>query len=149
MSDFVAKLGKFDFSNTVTITPIPKNHRAEPQPLAQDFPNKSNLNGGVEIRMVVPENSPKRDTMKLSLEDIIIAGLNKKPQETNYKCTKAFAEQFDQVVPKAAKRQSFDTEHGSPGDSDYESAQEGLPFKIRKNANMSRKSVPVNTLNFV
>ena len=26
------------------------------------------------------------------------------------------------------------TEHGSPGDSDYESAHEGLPFKIRKNA---------------
>ena len=89
--------------------------------------------------MVVPnnvENPPKRDTMKLSLEDIIIAGLNKKPEETNYKCTKAFAEQFDQVVPKAnsqGQRQSFDTEHGSPGDSDYESAQEGLPFKIRKN----------------
>ena len=80
--------------------------------------------------------------MKLSLEDIIIAGLNKKPEETNYKCTKAFAEQFDQVVPKAEpkanspkNRLSFDHEQmGSPGDSDYESAQEGLPFKIRKNA---------------
>ena len=101
--------------------------------------------------MVVPntvENSPKRtppDTMKLSLEDIIIAGLNKKPEETNYKCTKAFAEQFDQVVPKANpsnQRQSFDTEHGSPGDSDYESAQEGLPFKIRKNMGSKK---PVNT----
>ena len=81
--------------------------------------------------------------MKLSLEDIIIAGLNKKPEETNYKCTKAFAEQFDQVVPKAEpkanspkNRLSFDHEQmGSPGDSDYESAQEaGLPFRIRKQA---------------
>ena len=158
----MSKIGKFDFSNTVTITPIPKNHQPQQpsQPQASnssltspthDFPNKSNLNGGVEIRMVVPtqtaENSPKRapDTMKLSLEDIIIAGLNKKPEETNYKCTKAFAEQFDQVVPKANasnQRQSFDTEHGSPGDSDYESAQEGLPFKIRKNLGSKK---PINT----
>eukprot|EP00093_Oithona_nana_P004399 04399.XXX_36607_34362_1 [CDS] Oithona nana genome sequencing. len=144
LSDLVSKIGggKFDFSNTVTITPIPKNHQREHQ-ASHDFPNNKskNLKGGVEIRMVVPnatENSqPKAGdiTMKLTLEDIIIAGLNKKPAETNYKCTKAFAEQFDQVVPKAEKsptgsragkrHSSFDTEHGSPGDSDYESAQEG------------------------
>ena len=113
LSDLVSKIGggKFDFSNTVTITPIPKNHQREHQ-ASHDFPNNksNNLKGGVEIRMVVPnatENSqPKAGdiTMKLTLEDIIIAGLNKKPAETNYKCTKAFAEQFDQVVPKAEKK---------------------------------------------
>lgn len=138
--------GKIDYSNTVTITPIPK-HQIKPQ--HSSFPMKSESSGGVEIRMVVPiKESPKnqepkspnneQDTIRLSLEDIIIAGLSKKPRETNYKCTKAFAEQYDQprTTKGTIKRGSLDTEQeGSPGDSDYESAQEaGLPFKIRKQA---------------
>ena len=118
---------------------------------------KSESSGGVEIRMVVPIKESQKDqdntkvddptapndqngTIRLSLEDIIIAGLSKKPRETNYKSTKAFAEQYEQ--PKSngnesnKKRGSLDTEQeGSPGDSDYESAQEaGLPFRIRKQA---------------
>merc|ERR1712110_603169 len=96
--------------------------------------------------------------MKLSLDDIIIAGLERQPEATNYKCTKAFAEQFDQPIPirpsnvapaaesimQGVKRHSLDTEHGSPGDSDYESSQEivaasasgQLPFKIWKNSSV-------------
>ena len=159
--------GKMEISNTVTITPIPKNSAKKPQ----HFPMKSESNGGVEIRMVVPivqESHEKKsvdkiseqkhstptnqDTIRLSLEDIINAGLSKKPRETNYQCTKAFADLYDQ--PRAItekrrsvgqKRSSLDTEQGSPGDSDYESAQEGLPFKIRKQGNMSnstKKSLP-------
>merc|ERR1719499_1613424 len=123
---------------------------------------RSELPGGVQISMVVPLPQQSEDTMKLSLDDIIIAGLERQPEETNYKCTKAFAEQFDQPIPKklpvvsaaesivhGVKRHSLDTEHGSPGDSDYESSQEAalasstgngilgqlpLPFKIRKNS---------------
>ena len=124
---------------------------------------RSELPGGVQISMVTPLPTQKtKDTMKLSLDDIIIAGLERQPEETNYKCTKAFAEQFDQPIPKklpvvpaaesivhGVKRHSLDTEHGSPGDSDYESSQEAalasstgngimgqlpLPFKIRKNS---------------
>ena len=111
---------------------------------------RSELPGGVQISMVVPNQQQQqtRDTMKLSLDDIIIAGLERQPEETNYKCTKAFAEQFDQPVPRRpsapeTKRNSVDTEHGSPGDSDYESSQEianagilsgQIPFKIRKNS---------------
>ena len=140
--------------NTVTITPIPKhqvkNHHT-------NFPMRSELPGGVQISMVVPLPQQSKDTMKLSLDDIIIAGLERQPEETNYKCTKAFAEQFDQPVPRkqqpttvhesggipGSKRHSLDTEHGSPGDSDYESSQEvaaasGLiPFKIRKNSSVT------------
>ena len=136
---------------------------------------KSESNRGVEIRMVVPivkeshenksvdkiseqkqhsNNPSNQDTIRLSLEDIINAGLNKKPRETNYQCTKAFADLYDQ--PRAItekrrsvgqKRASLDTEQGSPGDSDYESAQEGLPFKIRKQghiptSNSTKKSLP-------
>ena len=161
-------IGKLEISNTVTITPIPKNSVKKPQ----HFPMKSESNGGVEIRMVVPivkesrenksvdkiseqkhSNPSNQDTIRLSLEDIINAGLSKKSRETNYQCTKAFADLYDQ--PKAItekrrsvgqKRSSLDTEQGSPGDSDYESAQEGLPFKIRKQGNMpsnsTKKSLP-------
>jgi len=163
--------GKMEISNTVTITPIPKNSVKKPQ----HFPMKSESNRGVEIRMVVPivkeshenksvdkiseqkqhsNNPSNQDTIRLSLEDIINAGLNKKPRETNYQCTKAFADLYDQ--PRAItekrrsvgqKRASLDTEQGSPGDSDYESAQEGLPFKIRKQghiptSNSTKKSLP-------
>ena len=149
--------GKIDYSNTVTITPIPKN-KIKPQ--HSSFPMASESTGGVEIRMVVPikeshEIKPaekqqnvipsNQDTIRLSLEDIIIAGLSKKPLETNYQCTKAFAEQYDQ--PRTAnnekiptnKRSSMDEcSQASPGDSDYESAQEqGLPFKIRKQGILS------------
>ena len=108
---------------------------------------RSELPGGVQISMVMPlPQIQTKDTMKLSLDDIIIAGLERQPEETNYKCTKAFAEQFDQPVPRreapGTNRHSLDTEHGSPGDSDYESSQEivaasasgQLPFKIRKNS---------------
>ena len=112
---------------------------------------RSELPGGVQISMVMPlPQIQTKDTMKLSLEDIIKAGLERQPEETNYKCTKAFAEQFDQPVPRrealGTKRHSLDTEHGSPGDSDYESSQEivaasasasgQLPFKIRKNSSV-------------
>jgi len=146
--------------NTVTITPIPKNKVKNHH---INFPMRSELPGGVQISMVTPLPAQKtKDTMKLSLDDIIIAGLERQPEETNYKCTKAFAEQFDQPIPKklpivpaaesivhGVKRHSLDTEHGSPGDSDYESSQEAalasstgngiigqlpLPFKIRKNS---------------
>ena len=57
LSDLVAKIGggKFDFSNTVTITPIPKNHQRDPQ---IDFPKSNNLNSGVEIRMVQNPTKP-------------------------------------------------------------------------------------------
>lgn len=95
---------------------------------------KSQLPGGVEIRMVVNDES-QRPKKKLSLDDIIIAGLEQKPQATNYKCTKAFAELYHQQP----RHNSIDMEQqASPGDSDYESAQEvmtagQLPFKIRKN----------------
>ena len=110
---------------------------------------RSELPGGVQISMVMPlPQIQTKDTMKLSLEDIIKAGLERQPEETNYKCTKAFAEQFDQPVPRreapGTNRHSLDTEHGSPGDSDYESSQEivaasasgQLPFKIRKNSSV-------------
>jgi len=130
--------------NTVTITPIPKNQVKNHH---TNFPMRSELPGGVQISMVMPlPQIQTKDTMKLSLDDIIIAGLERQPEETNYKCTKAFAEQFDQPVPRreapGTNRHSLDTEHGSPGDSDYESSQEivaasasgQLPFKIRKNS---------------
>merc|ERR1711971_1334783 len=111
--------------NTVTITPIPKNQVKNHH---TNFPMRSELPGGVQISMVMPlPQIQTKDTMKLSLDDIIIAGLERQPEETNYKCTKAFAEQFDQPVPRreapGTKRHSLDTEHGSPGDSDYESSQ--------------------------
>ena len=148
--DAVAAGGmQMDYSNTVTITPIPKN---QVKTHHTNFPMKSEASGGVEIRMVVPikeqqQQQPQEDTIQLSLEDIIIAGLNKKPQETNYQCTKAFAEHFDQprvpippVTEKTKRHNSLDMEQGSPGDSDYESAQEAmagnLPFKIRKQPNV-------------
>lgn len=153
--------GNADLSNTVTITPIPKN---QVRPHHNSFPMRSETPGGVEIRMVVPIQESRnhiyhdQDTIKLSLEDIIIASLNKKPRETNYQCTKAFSEQYEQPVPKPAsdtngsnntkRHNSLDTEQGSPGDSDYESAQEGLPFKIRKNGvipnKLKRATVCVN-----
>ena len=141
--------------NTVTITPIPKN---KVKSYHANFPMRSELPSGVQISMVTPLPAQKtKDTMKLSLDDIIIAGLERQPEATNYKCTKAFAEQFDQPIPirpsnvapaaesimQGVKRHSLDTEHGSPGDSDYESSQEAalastgtgqLPFKIRKNS---------------
>ena len=132
--------------NTVTITPIPKNQVKNHH---TNFPMRSELPGGVQISMVMPlPQIQTKDTMKLSLDDIIIAGLERQTEETNYKCTKAFAEQFDQPVPRREapgnKRHSLDTEHGSPGDSDYESSQEivaasasgQLPFKIRKNSSV-------------
>merc|ERR1719346_589047 len=118
---------------------------------------KTSSSQAVGIRMVVPIKESQNDqdntkveeatapndqngTIRLSLEDIIIAGLSKKPRETNYKSTKAFAEQYEQPNSNGKesnkKRGSLDTEQeGSPGDSDYESAQEaGLPFRIRKQA---------------
>merc|ERR1719420_846110 len=106
------------------------------------MPNE--IPSGVEISMVT-NNVVKKDTMKLSLDDIILAGLERQPEATNYQCTKAFAEQFNAAdtsqsnknVNNKKRANSLDTEQGSPGDSDYESAQEQgqLPFKIRKNAN--------------
>jgi hypothetical protein len=160
-----------EYSNTVTITPIPKNQSRS------SFPMKSESTGGVEIRMVVPVQETRnncsltstadaipQETMKLSLEDIIRAGLSKKPRETNYQCTKAFAERFDQpkpvstpaaaaaAAPKAATTQQNGNRHnsvyieqGSPGDSDYESAQEGIPFKIRKQATATKVITTVET----
>ncbi len=117
-----------------------------------DFPMRCELPGGVEIRMVVPkaqESQPHRkDTLKLSLDDIILAGLARAPEETNYKCTKAFAEQYAAATPPTSKRHnSLDNEQVSPGDSDYESAQEAsaLPFKIRKNPHVTKKNVNVGS----
>lgn len=140
-------------SNTVTITPITSQTKTE-----NSFGNNHPGASGVEIRMVVPikaklEDPPPpppsgipQETMRLTLEDIIVNGLNSKSRETNYKCTKAFSDKFNvgQKVPQKPvekRHNSVDTEQGSPGDSDYESAHEGLPFKIRKKANTP--NVPV------
>jgi len=159
--DPVSNKATIEFSNSVTITPIPKHQIKEHH---SHFPMRNGHNSGIEISMVNPTKNypkaPKPDTMRLSLDDIILAGLERKPEVTSYQCTKAFVDQFEArpvlnganngQISSKKRNNSFDTEHGSPGDSDYESAQEQqqnngqIPFKIRRNASVTGQKTAKN-----
>ncbi len=163
-----------DFSNTVTITPIPKNHaRIVPKPptaasaIVNERPAPTVLaptSNSVEIRMIVPINNstnskppplvnnvkPQQQQPRLSFESIIEASLEKEDFFSHPPLmTSTQKSSCVKIHPNAGDKRhnSVDTEQGSPGDSDYESAQEaaaGLPFKIRKKANnMVTKPPPI------
>lgn len=87
------------------------------------------------------------DLMTITLEEIIVKGLDEKLRETNYRskifssmtippsqpdATFSVPTRTTLVADASKSRHKSQDSSNSPGDSDYESAQETLPFKVRR-----------------
>ena len=118
----------------------------EGMPAAENFlqsPNSHNDHSTTFKSRVQISPKPTMDHMNLFLEDIIINGLNKGCKPLPSTSIMSAGTRMNLDNKKNCRKRSEETD-GSPGDSDYESAQEvGVPFKIRKksvNSNSPKQS---------